>query len=94
MKTQINVKIDTDVKKKAQAQAKKLGLSLSAVINATLSQFARDGQLEFSTKGIQDPDRNLALRMSYARKLQGIQSKKGAHRSTVPLKDIKRRYVS
>ena len=49
MKTQVNLKIDTSVKKNAQKRAKELGLSLSAVMNATLSQFARTGELELST---------------------------------------------
>jgi len=48
MKTQINLKIDESVKAKAQERAKELGLSLSAVMNATLSQFARTGELELS----------------------------------------------
>ncbi len=48
MKTQINLKIDATVKKNAQKRAKELGLSLSAVMNATLSQFARTGELELS----------------------------------------------
>ena len=49
MKTQVNLKIDDNVKKNAQRRAKELGLSLSAVVNATLSQFARTGELELST---------------------------------------------
>ena len=48
MKTQVNLKIDDNVKKTAQKRAKELGLSLSAVVNATLSQFARTGELELS----------------------------------------------
>ena len=48
MKTQVNLKIDATVKKNAQKRAKELGLSLSAVMNATLSQFARTGELELS----------------------------------------------
>ncbi|NBD74106.1 hypothetical protein GVX82_03650 [Patescibacteria group bacterium] len=49
MKTQINLKIDESIKKNAQKRAKELGLSLSAVVNATLSQFARTGELELSS---------------------------------------------
>lgn len=48
MKTQVNIKIDTNIKKSAQKKAKELGLSLSSVVNATLSQFARTGELELS----------------------------------------------
>ena len=49
MKTQVNLKIDDAVKKNAQKRAGELGLSLSAVVNATLSQFARTGELELSS---------------------------------------------
>ena len=45
MKTQVNLKIDSQIKKSAQKRAKELGLSLSSVVNATLSQFARTGEL-------------------------------------------------
>ncbi len=48
MKTQVNVKIDAAVKRGAQRQAGRLGLSLSSVVNATLSQFARTGELYLS----------------------------------------------
>lgn len=48
MKTQINLKIDSNIKKNAQKRAKELGLSLSSVVNATLGQFARTGELELS----------------------------------------------
>lgn len=48
MKTQINLKIDSRIKKDAQRMAKELGLSLSSVVNVTLKQFARTGELEIS----------------------------------------------
>lgn len=50
MKTQVNVKVDTQVKKAAQRKAKELGLSLSAVVNVTLKQFARTGSIDLSTQ--------------------------------------------
>ena len=49
MKTQVNLKIDDSVKKQAQIRAKEIGLSLSSVVNATLKQFARTGELELSS---------------------------------------------
>ena len=49
MRTQVNIKIDNRVKKTAQKRAKELGLSLSAVVNASLAQFARTGELNLST---------------------------------------------
>ncbi|MCK5026783.1 MAG: type II toxin-antitoxin system RelB/DinJ family antitoxin [Candidatus Pacebacteria bacterium] len=48
MKTQVNLKIDSNIKMDAQKRAKELGLSLSSVVNATLGQFARTGQIELS----------------------------------------------
>lgn len=48
MKTQVNIKIDNSIKRQAQKRAKELGLSLSSVVNATLKQFARTGELELS----------------------------------------------
>jgi addiction module RelB/DinJ family antitoxin len=48
MKTQVNLKIDLHVKERAQKRAEELGLSLSSIVNATLSQFARTGELELS----------------------------------------------
>lgn len=49
MKTQVNLKIDDYVKKQAQERAKEIGLSLSSIVNATLMQFARTGELELSS---------------------------------------------
>ncbi len=49
MKTQVNLKIDTHVKERAQKRAEELGLSLSSIVNATLSQFARTGELSLSS---------------------------------------------
>lgn len=48
MKTVINLKTDWDVKKNAQELAKKMGLSLSAIVNAYLRQFVRSRELYFS----------------------------------------------
>ncbi|TSC61636.1 MAG: Uncharacterized protein G01um101448_625 [Parcubacteria group bacterium Gr01-1014_48] len=55
MKTQVNIKIDEAVKRAAQRQAHKLGLSLSSVVNATLSQFARTGELTVSAASRMTP---------------------------------------
>lgn len=48
MKTVINLKTDWEVKKNAQELAQKMGLSLSAIINAYLRQFIRSRELYFS----------------------------------------------
>lgn len=42
----ISVKVDGDAKRGAQAVAKEMGLSLSAVINSHLHQIARSRRLE------------------------------------------------
>jgi addiction module RelB/DinJ family antitoxin len=55
MKTQVNLKIDVHVKEKAQKRAAELGLSLSSVVNATLSQFARTGELNLSSAPAMTP---------------------------------------
>ena len=55
MKTQVNLKIDPSVKKKAQKRAAELGLSLSSVVNATLKQFARTGELNLSVAPTMTP---------------------------------------
>ena len=46
--TAINIRTDIKVKNKAQEIARKLGLSLSAVINAYLRQFVRTKSVSFS----------------------------------------------
>lgn len=48
MKTQVNLKIDSSVKRDAQRRASELGLSLSSLVNVTLKQFARTGEIELS----------------------------------------------
>jgi addiction module RelB/DinJ family antitoxin len=48
MKTQVNLKIDSNVKRSAQKRAAEIGLSLSSIVNVTLKQFARTGELELS----------------------------------------------
>lgn len=50
MKTQINLKIDPDVKIGAQKKAKQLGLSLSSIVNASLKQFSNTGELHLTTE--------------------------------------------
>ncbi len=46
--TMINIKADKEVKEQAQYIAEELGLSLSAIINASLKQFIRERKVEFS----------------------------------------------
>ena len=44
----INIKTDKDVKEEAQHIALELGLTLSAIVNASLKQFIRERKVEFS----------------------------------------------
>ncbi|OGM32007.1 hypothetical protein A2803_02865 [Candidatus Woesebacteria bacterium RIFCSPHIGHO2_01_FULL_44_21] len=48
MNTVIHIKADKEVKENAQSLAKKLGLSLSDVINASLRNFIRTREIVFS----------------------------------------------
>lgn len=45
----INVKVDEQVKKRAQAVAKGFGFPLSTLINAYLMELANTGQIHFSS---------------------------------------------
>ena len=44
MKTVLNVKTDKDVKEKAQALAKHMGIPLSTIVNAHLKAFIASGE--------------------------------------------------
>lgn len=48
MKTMINIRADKEVKREAQQLAKKLGLSLSDVMNASLRNFIRTREVRVS----------------------------------------------
>ena len=48
MKTVLNVKTDKDVKEKAQALAKHLGIPLSTVVNIQLKSFIESGELRIT----------------------------------------------
>lgn len=47
-KTVLNVKMDRDVKEKAQQLAQELGLNLSLIVNASLKQFVERKEILFS----------------------------------------------
>ena len=48
MKTMVSIKLDPRIKKEAQRAAEDLGLTLSAVVNAQLHEFARAKELHVS----------------------------------------------
>lgn len=56
MKTTIILKADSEVKKMAQKIAEELGLTLSAVINASLKQFIRSREVYFSSLPKMSPE--------------------------------------
>lgn len=49
MKTVISVKVDKDVRDRAQKVARKLGLPLSIIVNSSLRQFADEERLVVET---------------------------------------------
>jgi len=56
MRTIINIKTETEVKKNAQKLAGDLGFSLSAVVNAYLRQFIRNKEVYFSAVSKMSPE--------------------------------------
>ena len=56
MKSIITLKTDREVKKNAQRLANNLGLTLSAVVNASLRQFIRDQGVHFSKIPVMKPE--------------------------------------
>lgn len=48
-KTVLNVKTDTDVKRKAQKLAKEMGVPLSVIVNANLKQFINERRFVVET---------------------------------------------
>lgn len=47
MKTAISLKIDVDVRDRAQGVARRIGIPLSMVVNQQLKQFADERRIEF-----------------------------------------------
>lgn len=56
MKTVINIKTEAEIKESAQALAERLGLSLSAVLNAYLRQFIRNREAYFTLAPRMSPE--------------------------------------
>lgn len=61
MKTVLNVKTDKDVKEKAQALAKHLGIPLSTVVNIQLKSFIETGELHISREPELRPEVHIEL---------------------------------
>jgi addiction module RelB/DinJ family antitoxin len=64
MKTVISVKVDKDVRDKAQKVAKKLGLSLSLVVNSGLRRFAEEERLVIETPQARTMSKMLERRLA------------------------------
>ena len=56
MKTLISIKIDKDIKTKAQNLSQNLGIPLSTLVNAYLRQFVREKKATFSTAWQMSPE--------------------------------------
>lgn len=56
VKTTLNIKADTEIKKQAQKVAQDLGMPLSTVVNAYLKQFIRTKEVYFSVGGELKPE--------------------------------------
>jgi addiction module RelB/DinJ family antitoxin len=62
--TSLHIKIDSDIKEKAQHTAEELGLSLSAVTKALLKQFIRTKQLSIRVDEIPNAQLIKSLKQS------------------------------
>lgn len=63
MKTVLNVKTDKDVKERAQALAKHMGIPLSTVVNAYLKEFVVTGNFKIT----REPELNARVQKELAR---------------------------
>lgn len=72
MKTVLNVKTDKDVKERAQALAKHLGIPLSTVVNIQLKSFIETGELHISREPELRPEVKAELKAAIAEVKAGI----------------------
>lgn len=64
MKTAISVKVDKDVRDKAQKVARKLGLPLSLVVNTSLKRFAEEERLVVESPRVYRMTKKLERRLA------------------------------
>lgn len=86
MKITTSIKIDTDTKKEASKLAEKMGLSLSAVINANLKKFVADRRISFGV----EPDLNKKSTMELREALSEIRKSKELVGPFSSSKDLKK----
>lgn len=72
MKTVLNVKTDKDVKERAQALAKHLGIPLSTVVNIQLKSFIESGELKISREPELKPEIKAELKKAMQNALEGV----------------------
>ncbi len=90
MKAIINIKTDKEIKQNAQKIAEKLGLSLSAVINAYLRQFVRNKEVHFSVVSKMSPElENLLGKIEF-----DIQRGKNISKTLSSKKELKNYFAS
>ena len=90
MKTVINIKTEKETKTNAQKLAKKMGLSLSAIINAYLKQFVRNKEAYFSIAPKMTPElENLLGSVEF-----DIQRNKNISRVLSSKKELKKYFAS
>lgn len=72
MKTVLNVKTDVDVKIRAQALAKHLGIPLSTVVNAQLKSFIESGEFRVTREPELRPEVKAELKAAMKEAQAGI----------------------
>jgi len=85
MKTATSIKLDKDVKRDADKLAKKLGLSLSSIINASLKQAISERRVVFSV----EPELNQESENIFLKAISDIKAKRkisGPFKNTADLK--------
>ena len=72
MKTVLSVKTDKDVKDRAQALAKHMGIPLSTVVNIQLKSFIETGELHITREPELRPEIKAELKAAMAKAEAGI----------------------
>ena len=90
MKTTSSVKLDKDVKEQAAALASELGLTLSSVINATLTQFVKERRLHVAAH----PEFNETTKKELRAALQDIKEGKDLSGTFNDISDMRAHLLS
>ena len=90
MKTVVNIKVDKDIKIRAQELAQDFGLSLSTVINAYLRQFVKEESLVFSNV----PKMSVELENLLGSVERDLKNKKNLSKSVKNVEDLDSYFAS